>query len=523
MTLLAEFFALSESTPNAPAVISLDFNNDSINESIALTYGELATQARKLATHLRREYQPGASIGIVMGNSLEWVISDLALFIAGLIEVPVPLAFSAEQASHLLHNCQAALTDTEGEMALADWRKTSRQTLPIGRAISITTAKDEHPLPLALDEFARTDVVCKIIHTSGSTNKPKGVRIRRHGLDALIKALWARANREDYLRYLTLVPFSLLIEQVTALYMPFTAGGAVILPPASLPPLGSVGVTAAQRLELIKQATPSALTLTPALTEAIYAEAQIIASEHGENCTGEISRRVFGADRIPFMAVGGAPVDAEMLRRLDSWGIPIFQGYGLSENSSVVTWNYRSCNRIGTVGRPLPHVEVKLAPDGELCVRSTSLFAGYSSEDPSSCEIDAEGWLHTGDIATIDADGYVAIVGRHKTLIITSNGRNISPEWLESQYRTIPGIEQAIIYGDKQQFIRGIFLIKKGEDFEEMKLSIQSFSESNLSEIERIVDPQLMTDSDHLRSIFLTVTGRPNRGAVQRFINSNSN
>ena len=115
----------------------------------------------------------------------------------------------------------------------------------------------------------------------------------------------------------------------------------------------------------------------------------------------------------PLIAAGGAPVSESTLKRLQTLGICVYQGYGLSENSSVVSWNYRDENKIGTVGKPLSHVQVKLSSDGELCIKSSSLFLGYSNtSDPSCCVLDSGGWLHTGDIATIDSDGYITIVGR---------------------------------------------------------------------------------------------------------------
>lgn len=519
MKLLVRIVQYAESSPDAPAVIGLDATGS--RETTILTYGALLNAALHLVSRLRRQFEVGTYVGLVMGNSAEWIVADLALMLGNLVEVPVPMAFSAEQAAHLLKNCAIVLTDQPGSTQLATWRACSSQPFPA----EIAVGSDEYDglpamlLPIPADTDA--DSICKVIHTSGTTSRPKGVQIRRHGLDALLDALWVCADKQDYRRYLSLVPFSLLIEQVTALYMPFSSGGTVLLPPESLPPLGSPGVQASDRIDLIKHALPSALTLTPAMVEAIAEKGRDVATVPVTDAVrSAVILHVFGRERAPFLAAGGAPLDPTILHTLADWGIPVYQGYGLSENSSVATWNRRGANRIGTVGQPLPHVEVKLFDDGELCLRSTSLFSGYSGADPSSCSVDKDGWLHTGDLATIDADGYVSIIGRRKTLIITSNGRNISPEWLESRYRSVSGVAEVVVFGDRRQFLSGIFLCRAGSDPSETRRAICVFAETHLSEIERVADPILVPDSPEARKRLFTVTGRPRRDTVEKFISS---
>lgn len=519
MKLLARIVQHAGSHPKAPAVIGLDKIGK--RETTLLTYSTLLNAALHLAERLRLHFEVGAHVGLAMCNSAEWIVADLALILADLVEVPVPMAFSAEQAAHLLQHCVILLTDLPGSAQLASWRAHSSQSLPVEFLFDLCEYEGLPAKPLPTPAKTDADGICKVIHTSGTTSCPKGVRIRRHGLDALLNALWACADEHDYRRYLSLVPFSLLIEQVTALYMPFSTGGAVLLPPASLPPVGSPGVRASDRLDLIKHARPSALTLTPAMVEAIAEKGgEVAAVPVTDTVRSSVVRHVFGQKRAPFLAAGGAPLDPAILHTLADWGIPIYQGYGLSENSSVATWNRRGANRIGTVGQPLPHVEIKLSEDGELCLRSTSLFAGYSGADPSSCSLDEDGWLHTGDLAAIDADGYVSIIGRRKTLIITSNGRNISPEWLESRYRSISDVAEVVVFGDRHQFLSGIFLCRADSDPQKTGRAIRVFAETHLSEIERVADPILVPDSPEARKRLFTVTGRPRRDVVEEFIRS---
>lgn len=513
MNILNEFVSQAQRRPHAAAIIQLhQGDNGHFEEEVRCSYLALLEEARQLAANLQAQVGVRAQVGIVMGNTPEWVLADIALLLADLVEVPVPLAFSGEQAAFLLQNCQAVLTDATGAQRLAQWQANGLQLQ--AAMLSVTLGETpRHATPVVTHPAdGAQDGVIKIIHTSGTTSQPKGVMIRRHGLDALVDALWQRALPDDYQRYLNLVPLSLLIEQVTALYMPLTSGGAVVMPPADMPPLGHPGVTAAQRLTLIRAARPSAMTLTPALVEALAERA----AGHGDR-PGLMSA-LFGRKAAPLLAAGGAPVAVEVLQALNARGIPVYQGYGLSENSSVATWNARGANRIGTVGKPLSHVEVKIADDGELCLRSSSLFAGYSSEDPSSCAIDDEGWLHTGDLATQDADGFISIVGRKKTLIITANGRNISPEWLESAYRAVPGVQQVIVYGDRQQFLGGLFVVDDMRQAPAIRQAIAAYAREHLNEIEFIPAPVLVPHSAEIMACLFTVTGRPRRNAVNAFL-----
>jgi long-chain acyl-CoA synthetase len=515
MNVLHDIVRQAARTPDAAAVIQLQSRGDgTFDEQVMYTYQSLVEGARTLAARLGKFAAPHAPVGLVAGNSAEWVLADLALMFSELIEIPVPLAFSAQQAAWLLHHCKAVLADAAGAARIEQWRQTG--LYPPVRTLDLTRHEPAGVPGSELQSLPQPgrDCVIKIVHTSGTTSQPKGVRIRRHGLDALVGSLWQCAGKHDYRRYLNLVPLSLLIEQVTALYMPLTSGGALLLPPTQMLPLGSPGIAAAERLDIIRAARASALTLTPALVEAMAARVR------EPDANADPIQALFGGPDVPLLAAGGAPVSKAALIALERCGIPVYQGYGLSENSSVATWNRRGANRIGTVGRPLPHVQARIADDGELCLRSTSLFAGYSNDDPSSCVVDDGGWLHTGDLATQDSDGFVTITGRKKTLIITANGRNISPEWLESAYRSVPGVLQVIVYGDRQQFPGGLFVVADLSREQAIREAIAAYAREHLSEIEQIPSPVLVEHSAHVMEQLFTITGRPRRDAVAPFLSS---
>jgi long-subunit acyl-CoA synthetase (AMP-forming) len=213
---------------------------------------------------------------------------------------------------------------------------------------------------------------------------------------------------------------------------------------------------------------------------------------------------------------GGAPVDAIALLRLDAAGLRIHEGYGLSENSSVVSWNTTDHWRPGTVGRPLPHCEVKLSDEGELLVKSTSLFAGYTVEDPTSRPVDEDGWLHTGDRAEIEPDGSIRILGRLKNVIITGHGRNVSPEWVEGRLRTCPGVVDAVLFGEGMEYLIAVLVTSDADAAAdgEVERQARAYAAEYLAETDRPERFVVLPDETRLRERYFTVTGRPRRDLI---------
>ncbi|AXI03794.1 AMP-binding protein [Aquirhabdus parva] len=460
-------------------------------------------------------------IGLVTHNSVEWVVADLALLLSNSIEVPVPLAFSTDQAAHLLHDVDLCLVDQKGLQRLNAWFPENDPELrcPPYHLLEMDTllALAKHRVPDISAVHAPADdeqTLCKIIHTSGTTSRPKGVKIRSQGIGHLLVSLHGRVAKGTYARYLSLVPLSLLIEQVVGVYLTFLDGGTLVFLPANEPLLGESNATTKQMLTWLARAKPAALTLPPSMVEALLAECRL---HPNESVAARLSR-LFGEAAVPFIACGGAPTDPKVLLELIAYGLPVYEGYGLSENSSVVAWNSPHCFKLGTVGKPLEHVQIKLNAHKELLVKSTSLFAGYANLDPSSCDIDSEGWLHTGDIAEIDDEGYLRIFGRKKNLIITANGRNVSPEWVESRYKSLDAVEHAVLFGDGLESLHGFFVIAPQHDLNHAATEIQAFGR-HLSEIERVEQISVVQSSEQIYADFFTVTGRPLRDRIWAWMN----
>jgi long-subunit acyl-CoA synthetase (AMP-forming) len=479
------------------------------------SYAQMLQAARQVAAMLPVTPEP-TRVGLVMRNSPEWVATDLGLLLAGHTEIPVPLAFAAEQAWHLLRNADLCLVDAAGQARLLQWQEQNPAfVLPALEVIDITALLQRPQPPEPAAPVVRdADYICKIIHTSGTTSAPKGVKIRAAGIDALITSLDTRLTPRNYARYASVVPLSLLIEQVLGVYMSFFDGGTVVFMPPEVAVLGEAGGSMRGLMPMLPLARPTMLIGPPILIEALLAACRAVpdASQAARY------QRLFGHSEEVGVGVGGAPIAQAVLQELMDFGITVLEGYGLSENGSVVSSNAPGNFRLGTVGRPLDHVEVKIGEDGELLVRSSSLFAGYAGTDPSSCEVDADNWLHTGDIAAIDADGFIRIFGRKKHLIITAKGRNVSPEWVESNYKSLDCVEAAVIFGDRLEQLYGFFVIAPGVDAANAEAQIRAYGLQHLSEVERVEVIVCVASQGSVYGNYFTVTGRPQRDKIWQYL-----
>jgi long-chain acyl-CoA synthetase len=212
-------------------------------------------------------------------------------------------------------------------------------------------------------------------------------------------------------------------------------------------------------------------------------------------------RAIFGS-RLRYLISGGAPLPAEINRFLAAAEIPIVEGYGLTEAAPVVSCNLHGQTRIGTVGRALRDVEVRTAADGELLVRGANVMKGYYGREAESHEaVDSEGWLHTGDVAQIDADGFIRITDRKKEIIVLSGGKNISPANLETRLVSDPYIAQACVIGDRRKHLAAIVV----PDFETLADKLKDLQLQGRKSEELVREPKL-------REFFQTRIRQLNRG-----------
>lgn len=331
-------------------------------------------------------------LAIALPNSIDWVIWDLACLQANITCVPVPWFFSAQQRQHLLRDAQVdSIVSEEGLTRIA-------------------AASD------IVD-----DPVCKITYTSGSTGQPKGVCLTASALDTLSASLVDTLGDNLSRSHLSILPLSVLLENVAGVYPALVTGATVHLADSK-----AVLHDAGYLYRALHGTSANSTILVPELLRALIA-AQSRASSTLKNLT--------------YVAVGGARVGCGLLERAQKLALPVYEGYGLSECGSVVSVNTPQHHRMGTAGKLLPHVKASIR-DGELMIHSP--LASHYLHQPRF------NTLATGDCARIDADSYLTITGRRKNLLITSWGRNINPEWIEAELAANENIRQAIVTGDAE-------------------------------------------------------------------------
>ena len=244
---------------------------------------------------------------------------------------------------------------------------------------------------------------------------------------AVARSLWQASETADVGRHLCVLPLATLLENVAGIYAPLLAGACV-----ELRPMREIGLQGASGLDLerflgaLEASRPHSIILLPQLLLALVG-----AAERGFRLPGSLR----------FVAVGGGRVAPQLLERAEALGLPVFEGYGLSECSSVVCLNTPQARRIGTVGKPLPHLEVRVAGDGEVLVRGPRML-GYLGEPPLR-----DDWLATGDLGRLE-DGFLTLHGRKKHMFVTAYGRNVNPEWVEAELAQQAPIAQAWLHGE---------------------------------------------------------------------------
>ncbi|MDX1375578.1 MAG: AMP-binding protein, partial [Burkholderiales bacterium] len=279
--------------------------------------------------------------------------------------------------------------------------------------------------PVALPEGS-----AQITFTSGTTGTPKGVCIGAAQQRAVADAIARATRRLAIERHLCLLPLAVLLESVAGIRAPRVAGAA-----CCVPPLAEVGVEGATGFD------PEACLAAIARWQA---QSVILLPQMLLALTAALEAGAPPPQNLRFAAVGGGKVAPALIARARAAGLPVYEGYGLSECASVVALNVPGANRTGSVGRPLPHAEVRIAEDGEILV-SGHRFLGYLGD---RSETQPGAWLRTGDLGRLDADGFLYVEGRRKNMLITSFGRNVAPEWPEAELAASGAIAQAAVFGE---------------------------------------------------------------------------
>jgi long-chain acyl-CoA synthetase len=466
---------------------------------IELSYRELADRVQDLSLGLLElGINPGDRVAILSENRPEWAMADYACLTARCTDVPIYPTLPAKQVEYNLCDSGAVALFASNRHQL-EKVSSIRHRVPALRHIIAFDEAAAGPDVLTLDQVctrgraarsrrtdwkqtalqARSDDLATLIYTSGTTGDMKGVMLTHGNITSNVTTCCRLFTFLETDECLSFLPLSHIFERMFGHYSMFHAG--VVINYAE-----NVDTVAAD----MERWRPTLMASVPRLYEKIYGrvlervrsssafrrrlffwakdvgERWIDLRLNREAIPTTLAAQYWLADRLVFAKLrartggrlrffisGGAPLPPEIARFFHAAGMPILEGYGLTETSPVIAVNTFEHIRLGTVGRPIPGVEVRIAPDGEILTRGPNVMTGYYRKPEATSEaLDQEGWFHSGDIGLLDADGYLKITDRKKDIIVTAGGKNIAPQPIEALVKTSKFVSNAVMLGDRRRF-----------------------------------------------------------------------
>ncbi|MCH7582125.1 MAG: long-chain fatty acid--CoA ligase [Acidobacteria bacterium] len=467
----------------------------------SLTWSQYRSVVHQVAAGLQSlGVGEGEFVAVMAGNRPEHVIADFGVVHAGGTPVTVYSTLAANQVRYIADNCNATVAILENLDYMKRWEEI-RTELPNLRHIVLMSGAENYDTVdwvLSWDELlargthrlgedpetvnrsasaVTPDTLATLIYTSGTTGTPKGVMISQYNAVWTLETLRRVADLEMGVRMVSYLPLAHIAERLATHYLGTYLAGQVWYCPSI------AGV-----LEYIQEARPTVFFAVPRVYEKFHARLMArFAGEEGlkkrlldlalasntkrvdaemEGKSGPMMaglldkivlskvREGLGMDQVQIAITGAAPINPDLVKFFMTIGIPLYELYGMSETTGPATTNVPNAFKIGSVGKAIPGVEVATADDGELLMRGGVITQGYYKLDQATRETYADdGWLHSGDLARIDEDGFVWIVGRKKEIIITAAGKNIAPAQLETALGNHPIISKACMVGDERKFI----------------------------------------------------------------------
>jgi len=462
-----------------------------------MTYGSLYDLVRVVSGGLRAlGLKEGDRAAILSETRFEWSVCDYACICTGIMDVPIYSTLTGSQVSYILENSGAVMVfASTPEQA----RKVKKASAELGRDIQIVVFDATEPLPegvVVWDDFlakgrevasgiddetfrsaalkTEPDDLATIMYTSGTTGPPKGVMLTHNNLWSNVSASLQLLPRVEGDTSLVFLPLSHVLQRMAS-YLFFSRGDTAAYAHAM--------ETVAADIRLVQ---PSVVASVPRLYEKVYnavmeaeglkkkvilwakkvGEKWADATLAGREPIGTLKIQYSIADalvfkkiraamggRIRYFISGGAPLAPDINRFFFAAGIWIMEGYGLTETSPVTNVNSFEDFRIGTVGKPIPGTEIRIAETGEILIRGPQVMKGYYELPETTAQaIDSEGWFHTGDVGELDEDGFLRITDRIKDIIVTAAGKNVAPQPIENLLKTNDFVEQAVIIGDRRSF-----------------------------------------------------------------------
>jgi len=438
--------------PDQNALVSSEANTQTI-----ITNQQLVGHITRLSSFFETE---GAQcIGLYMDNCAAWILCDLAAAKLGITLVPIPLFFTESQVNHLVTSAGVELIITQTIMA--DILKSNQSlsftgvetSLPFENTIMLRVVAKE-----GTDKKVDLANSIKITYTSGSTGDPKGVCLSAENIGAVCEAIKASMSSMATTNHLCVLPLATLLENIAGVYVCLMHGGVVITEPlVALGFMSNAEFDISKLLEKIELHQVGSLILLPQMLT-------LLVHKFNEGVANQCSN-------LQFIAVGGGKSSAPILQQASKLGLPVYEGYGLSECGSVVSLNLPGQQRIGSVGKPLPHVHVVISEVGEIVIEGQSML-GYLGELDHPFKR-----IYTGDLGYIDADGYIFVSGRINNKIVSSFGRNISPEWVEASLSASPVIAQIAVFGEARPSLSAV-VVSSGNNIQAIQKAIDECNKS---------------------------------------------
>jgi len=457
-------------------------------QDTALTYADLPSLIEDLQ-HLMH-IQADDRVGLLVDNTPSALLMDLACVAQSCLTIPVPLFFTPNQVLHALQDSGATLLFSnlgeQAEVLLTSAGIAFEALAPIqmaGESIVGFRLLQSQTVSIASD-------IHKITYTSGSTGEPKGVCLKLAVMETVVQSLFkaTQANASD--RHVCLLPYATLLENIAGMYVPLLAGARI-----HLPSLAGVGMQGASGLDI------------PRFVQALYgsqATTCVMIPQMLQALLAGMASGLPKPSHLRLIAVGGAPVSPSLLQQAKALGLPVYEGYGLSEACSVVALNTPQSHCEGTVGKILPHAKVDIAEDGEIYV-SGALFSGYLGDGTEDIQRYA-----TGDIGYVDEAGFLHLKGRKKHIFITSFGRNVSPEWVESEMTIEPAIAQCCVFGEAKPFNVAVIYPRQGFAQDAVAQAVEH-ANMRLPDYARVKRWVIADEPFSVENGLWTGTGRPRR------------
>ena len=474
-----------------------------------MSYEELGAAVREIARGLiALGIRPGDRVSILSGTRPEWTLADLGSLCAGAVVAPIYHTNSPQECRYVLEHADSRLVFCENDEQAAKVQQVRDLCPALEHVVTFDGSGDdtfsledlrrlgEQVDPAAPDDIARLvqpDDIATIVYTSGTTGPPKGC-ITTHA-----NCMATARMYEDELEFATTDE-----PIVVFMFLPLAHSLARVTQMVVLDVGGTIAYWRGDPkvvLDDLAATRPTHVPSVPRVFEKVHTKAL-----SGVEQAGRVKRAIFGwalatgrrlreverrgqspgallrgrhalADKLVLSKVrglfgpniklaltGAAPIARDVLEFFDACGVLVLEGYGMTETTAAATLNTEERFRFGTVGRPLPGSEVSIAPDGEVLMRGPHVFRGYFKNDDATRETFTEdGWLRSGDLGSIDQDGFLHITGRKKELIITSSGKNISAANLEAALREIRWVSQAVVYGDNRSYLVALLTLDPDE------------------------------------------------------------